>query len=223
MDTIPKRKIRDVVAAQLKDHITRNSLRPGAPLPTEAELAAQFGVSRLSIREATKSLEYLGLVTSKPGKGLSVGQVKLELLADLLQLHPALQNASSVQLIESRVVIETGVLPHVANSIESNVGVYDSLKEINDHLRNTRNLQQWIDLDVKFHRQLVQASGLSPLLAFNDLLSVFFHKFRESVQQAEWKEGVESHQRLIDALKQNRLDAANGELRLHILSHKGRI
>jgi DNA-binding FadR family transcriptional regulator len=37
-------------------------LKPGDRLPTENELAAGFGVNRLSLREATKALEFLGRI-----------------------------------------------------------------------------------------------------------------------------------------------------------------
>ena len=41
-------------------------------------------------------------------------------------------------------------------------------------------------------RSLVDASRLSPLLAVNELLTVFFRKFRESVRRAQCPEAVES-------------------------------
>jgi DNA-binding GntR family transcriptional regulator len=94
---------------------------------------------------------------------------------------------------------------------------------LNDQLRSATDLGTWIELDIAFHRQLLDASGLKPLVAFNDLLTVFFRQFRESVKQAEWQPGVESHQRLIDALRCGALQAACDELRGHIESHKSRI
>jgi DNA-binding FadR family transcriptional regulator len=51
------------------EYIVDASLKPGDRLPTETELAARFGVSRLSLREATKALELLGIVEARPGKG----------------------------------------------------------------------------------------------------------------------------------------------------------
>src|SRR6266536_1829030 len=41
----------------------------GQPLPSEAELAAQFGVSRMTARQAVKSLEADGLLYRVPGAG----------------------------------------------------------------------------------------------------------------------------------------------------------
>ena len=75
-------------------------------------------------------------------------------------------------------------------------------------------------LDLAFHRELICASGLLPLMAFADVLSVFFQRFRESVQKAEWSKGIETHQAIIDALKVNRVSEADRLLRLHIECHR---
>ena len=86
-------------------------------------------------------------------------------------------------------------------------------------MRRARSLSDRVELDIAFHRRLVEASGLSPLLTFSNLLAVFFRKFRESLRHADWEAGIESHQRLIDALRAGRLAAAREELQQHMKSH----
>jgi GntR family transcriptional regulator, transcriptional repressor for pyruvate dehydrogenase complex len=223
LGTIKRHKIRDVVATQLKAYIAGQGLKPGDRLPTETELASQFGVNRLSIREATKALEFLGVVESKPGRGLTVGQVSLERVTEYLGFHPALQLASPEELIGTRIVLETGVLPYVMRQMQGDPSIYEELREINSALRRAHEVQTWVELDIAFHRRLVESSGLNPLLAFNDLLSVFFQKFRESVKKGGRKAGVESHQRLLDALRAGKLADACEELRQHIESHRERL
>lgn len=223
LNTLPRPKTRDLVAEQLKDYITREQLAPGDRLPTETELAAMFGVNRLTLREATKSLGYLGVVEARPGRGLTVGQLNLERVTDLLEFHPDLRDASPLALIRTRVIVETGVLPYVAERMQSDDAIADELLEVNDQLRKARTLKGWVELDIEFHRRLVEASGVTPLLAFNQLLAVFFRKFRDSVKKAEWKTGIDSHQRLIDKLQRGDVSSAERELRRHIESHIDRI
>lgn len=213
-------KMHDVVATRLKNHIIENDLKAGDRLPTEAALAKQFGISRLSLREATKSLEFLGVVESKPGRGLIVGQVNLERVTEYLGFHPVWQNATPMQLIETRIVIETGVLPHVMRRMRKDPTIYDSLFEINASLCQTDDLSRSVEGDIAFHRRLVESSGLDPLLAINDLLATFFLRFRESVRQAEWQDRADSHQRMIDFLRDGKLTRACREMRQHIESHK---
>lgn len=223
LETIGRPKLRDVVAERLKSYIVTENLRAGDKLPTETELAAQFGVSRLSLREATKALEFLGIVEARPGRGLTVGAVNMERVTEYLGFHPALHSVAPEELIDTRVLIETGVLPHVARRMQASPAIFDRLAGINDELRRTRSLQRWLELDIAFHRGLIEASGLSPLLAFGDLLAIFFQRFRESVKKAEWKIGLDGHQLIIESLRDGDIERASAELRHHIESHRDRL
>lgn len=223
LEALERPKIRDVVARRLKSYIADENLQTGDRLPTESELATKFGVSRLTLREATKALEFLGIVEAKPGRGLTVGRVNMERVTEYLGFHPALHGVSPGVLIDTRIVIETGVLPQVAARMKKDRAIHHSLNAINEELRRARTVQRWIEHDIAFHRELIAASGLSPLLAFGDLLAVFFQRFRESVKAAEWQSGVESHQRIIDALSAGRVREAERVLRIHIESHRARL
>ena len=223
LKALPRTKIRDQAAEQIKEMIAAEKLRPGDRLPNETELAESFGISRLSVREATKALEYLGIVEAKTGVGLTVGHIDLERVTEHLGFHPALHRADPLQLIDTRVIIETGVLPHVATRMKQDESVYNTLNAINANLRKARSLSRWVELDIAFHRELISASDLSPLMAFTDVLAVFFRRFRKSVRKAEWSDGIKSHQRVIDALQAGRVQDADRELRTHIESHRERV
>lgn len=57
------------VREALKARIADGSLEPGTKLPSEAELEQQFGVSRVTIRQALSELQALGLIDKVNGKG----------------------------------------------------------------------------------------------------------------------------------------------------------
>ncbi len=223
LEAVERAKLRDIVADRLKTYIVNEQLVPGDRLPTETELATRFGVSRLSLREATKSLEFLGIVSAKPGRGLTVGSVNMERVTEYLGFHPGLHDAPPLILIDTRVVLETGVLPYVSARMKQDPALYTKLNGINAELRHARTLQRWVELDIAFHHELISASGLSPLMAFSDVLAVFFQRFRESVKKAEWTNGVESHQKIIDALQAGNVSVAEKALRSHIESHRDRL
>jgi len=223
MEILRRPKLRDQAAEQIKRYIVSNKLGPGDRLPTETQLAESLGVSRLSVREATKALEFLGIVESKTGVGLSVGRIDMGRVTDHLGFHPGLLDVDPHQLIDSRVILETGVLPHVARRMAKDPAIETGLRELAERFRVARDLKSWIDLDIQFHRTLLEASGLRPLMAFGDLLNVFFQRFRESVKRAEWQLGIESHRRLVDLLAAGRVAEATEELRKHIESHKERL
>lgn len=223
MQTLRRPKVRDQATEQIKQYIVEQKLVPGDRLPTETQLAETFGISRLSVREATKALEFLGIVESKTGVGLTVGRIDMGRVAGHLGFHSGLLDVDPQQLIDSRVILETGVLPHVARRMSEDDAIETRLRDLVEQFRAARDLKTWIALDIQFHRSLLEASGLQPLVAFGDLLHLFFQRFRESVKKAEWKVGTESHQRIVDRLARGDVMAATTELRRHIESHKERI
>ncbi|MGW8846843.1 GntR family transcriptional regulator [Streptomyces xiamenensis] len=58
----------EVVASDLRQQITRGDLRAGAKLPTEEQLATQYGVGRPTIRQALGALQAGGLVEKRHGR-----------------------------------------------------------------------------------------------------------------------------------------------------------
>ena len=59
---VARRSLADDVRERLEASIVSGALAPGARLPSEEVLSADFGVSRTSVREAIRELIVLGLV-----------------------------------------------------------------------------------------------------------------------------------------------------------------
>ena len=57
------------IVADVRDALFAKKLRPGEVLGTENELAAKYGVSRIVARDALRTLEALGIVEIRMGKG----------------------------------------------------------------------------------------------------------------------------------------------------------
>lgn len=223
MQTLRRPKVRDQAAEQIKQHIIDNKLVSGDRLPTENQLAHTLGISRLSLREATKALEFLGIVEAKTGVGLTVGRISMERVTKHLGFHAGLLDVDPQQLIDSRVILETGVLPHVVRNMASDKTIEPRLRAMVEEFRGANDLKTWIELDIQLHHSLLEASGLKPLVAFGDLLRVFFRCFRESVKKAEWKRGADGHERIVDFLAAGDVASATTELREHIENHRERI
>ncbi len=223
MQIIERQRLSDVVADRIRQHIVENNLQPGDRLPTEHEFADSFGVSRLAVREATRALGFIGVVDASPRRGLTVGTVDFQQMTPFLQFHPAIRNASPMQLIDTRIILETGGLPLVMQRMKEDPKVAETLFMAAEEFAGAKEISVIIQKDIAFHRCLLEASGLSPLVAFGDLLTVFFQRFREGIRRAEWKLGIRSHFQILEALNREDLSEACRVLREHIESHRLRI
>lgn len=103
----PRKRAEQVALRIVQDIVTRG-LRRGDPLPTEAELLAQYAVSRSSLREALRLLEVQGLVTIRPGPGSGtvVGGVEGGALAGTLVLYLTLGRVTLDQLLDAWESVE---------------------------------------------------------------------------------------------------------------------
>ncbi len=63
------------LAQKLREKITAGEFKPGKAMPTEPELCKQYGVSRITIRQAVEILENAGLVERQQGRGTYVIEV----------------------------------------------------------------------------------------------------------------------------------------------------
>jgi len=212
-----------MVAAKLREYIISHGLKPGDRLPTEGELVELYGVSRVSVREATKALSFLGIVDAAPRRGLTVGTISMKRISQYLGFHFAVSDYPIDELIDTRIVVESGGLRHLSKRMAEDPTVYERLNEINDQLRCAKRLSDWIKGDILFHRSLVSSTGLNALAAFNDLVQVFFRRFREDFPRSQWKQGVRSHQQIIDALRDGKPERAAKHLTEHIESHRARV
>jgi GntR family transcriptional repressor for pyruvate dehydrogenase complex len=220
MKTPKRQNLSEMVAAKIKRHIMDNALKAGDRLPTEQEFATRFGVSRISVREATKALGFLGILRAAPRRGLTVGEVDMKRVTEYLGFHIALNDFPKIQLLETRLVLELGALSHIMRSMAGDPALYPRLKTINDQLAATPDSSKRIELDIHFHRELLESSGIKPLVAFNDLIQIFFDRFRQSVLAAEWERGIRDHSQILDALRDGDLKRADELMRAHLEYHK---
>jgi GntR family transcriptional regulator, transcriptional repressor for pyruvate dehydrogenase complex len=216
-----KKKLSDLVVAQIRNYIEKHRLKVGDRLPTEQEMAEKFGVSRISIREATKALNFLGIIRAAPRRGLTVGPFDMNRVSEILGFHFLIDDYPKELLLKTRMVIEIGSLQYAMNAISSDKQVYEKLLAMCDKLEQTKNPQEFVREDSEFHRTLVEISNIDPLLAFNDIVNAFFLKFRLKIMsylatEPDRQRGAQGHREIVNALHNGDLFVAENTLRQHL-------
>ena len=88
------------VAEQIKALINEGAFPPGSRLPGERDLAEQFGVSRVTVREAEIALQALGYISIRTGSGVYV-------LDPAENENLGLLNICAFELTEARMMFES--------------------------------------------------------------------------------------------------------------------
>jgi GntR family transcriptional regulator, transcriptional repressor for pyruvate dehydrogenase complex len=212
---IHRKRLSEELTAQLRKHITDKGLKPGDSLLTEQEMMAHFGVSRSVVREATKALDFLGIIDAVPSRGMVLDEFDFDRASEYFGFHFALSNYPKEQLLRARAVIETGSLFYVAEAMKKDPGVYAALRKCAEEGPAVDQSvdEPWIDYDIAFHRALVGASGIAPLASFCDLLEAFFQKIRGTVPSNPHV--TDMHIEIVEALRMKKLGTAVGLLRGH--------
>jgi GntR family transcriptional regulator, transcriptional repressor for pyruvate dehydrogenase complex len=161
----------DQVASALRGQVQSGAFAHEAKLPSEAELATQFGVSRTVVREAVSRLKSDGLLTSRQGAGVFVhagGAVK-SLKIDFTSIASA---GSALQVVEVRRALEAesaGLAAERATraQIAQLKGV---LKAIDTAVARG---EDGVREDVAFHRTIAEMTGNPYYIAVLEFFSQY--------------------------------------------------
>jgi DNA-binding FadR family transcriptional regulator len=185
MVLLGKKILSEQVVGKIKEYILEKGLGPGDRLPTEQEFAELFGVSRTCIREATKALSFLGIIHSAPKQGLTVAKVDMGKAMEYLSFHFALNNYPKDQILQTRFGLEIGALAESMKHISKDPALFKKLDQISEELAESETVEEFIRHDVAFHKALLEASKIEPLIAFNEILQIFFKRFRDDISKAQ--------------------------------------
>jgi len=132
--------VADQVAAVLRQRILNGELRPGMPLP-EMPLAASLGVSRNTMREATRILSLEGLLKRNAHRGVAVCQLGARDVQEIYLLRRMLEISAVLAARPSRTEI-LGELRHT-------LAGYESATQDCDWARA-------VEFDLQFHTLLIR-------------------------------------------------------------------
>lgn len=133
----------DQVASIVRQRILNGELRPGTPLQ-EVPLAASLGVSRNTMREATRILSLENLLKRSVHRGVAVSQLSLKDVQEIYHLRRMLEISGVLAAKDDR----SDVLPELRSAVEG----YEHAVRDRDWLRAVGFDLQFHSLLIRFHR-----------------------------------------------------------------------
>jgi GntR family transcriptional repressor for pyruvate dehydrogenase complex len=214
-------KASENIVEQIRKAIFEGKLRPGDRLPTEAQLMESFQVSKATLREAMRALEFLGFLEIKKGAsgGAFVKKVDVNKARDLLLNFLHFQDLSLQDLSEVRLLLEPYAAEKCAVSINSED--LDRLKRLNEQCQLILDGRVCADLrqnEIEFHRVIGRATG-NPILSFVlEFVENLLIDAKEVIRpdEAFSRRVLSAHRRIVQALEKGDPKLARVEMERHV-------
>jgi GntR family transcriptional regulator, transcriptional repressor for pyruvate dehydrogenase complex len=218
-------KAYEVVLAHIENGIIEGTLREGSPLPSERDLAVNLKVSRTAVREAIRSLEAQGLITSSvgagPDGGTRIAASHSRALGKLLRLHVALGLFPYDDVVEARITLERSSAALAAR--HATTGDKQRLRAMLTAMSSPNlTIETFNELDTDFHLLI---ASLSHNQLVGDLTSAVRESLRRPIREAsegldDWEgfrqDLMRQHGRIYEAIASGDPDLAATVIESHI-------
>ncbi|MFP5336406.1 MAG: FadR/GntR family transcriptional regulator [Actinomycetes bacterium] len=219
----------DAVAEQLLALVLDGTFPVGEPLPSEAELATRFGVSRLTVREAIRSLASTRVIHVQQGRSSVVNAPRRWSPLDgrLLAARGRAEGDALLlprRLLEARRVVEVAIAELAAerrttDHLDRLTAAHEAMVAAHDR----GDVPAVAEADLEFHSLLFEAADNVFLSAlFEPLSSVLLAARRETSSVAAMREhAIDAHAAVLGAVEEGDVGGAGEAMRAHLLQTEG--
>jgi DNA-binding FadR family transcriptional regulator len=215
----------DTVADGLLQLVMDGTFGPGSRLPSEAELADRFGVSRLTVREAIRSLAATRVIDVQQGKSSVINQVDR-----WSPLDPRLLRARSKasgeplllpkRLLEARRTVEVGIAELAAERRgEEHLARLATFVERMREAHRETNVPRFVEADLAFHYTLFEAADNVFLDALFEPLASVLRTLREETSSVPEirAHAIDWHSLILSKVADGDTDASREAMRGHLI------
>ena len=209
----------DNIARQIRGALFADRLRPGDFIGGEASLAAQFGVSRMAVRDALRGLLAAGIVEIRKGAGggVRVSRANPDLFADALAIQLKLLGAPLSDVLDAQIAAEVATAELAAeradvDDVRRLSALLDRAEAIADPIVFTATIRD-------FHVALAEASrSLVLTTLLKGVMQVLISTYGPNTTPARARGVVARYREVLDAVANRDPDAARARMRDHLRS-----
>ncbi|MGE5286202.1 MAG: FadR/GntR family transcriptional regulator [Micromonosporaceae bacterium] len=209
------------IVQQIQDAIRSKRLKPGDRLPPERDLAGRFGVSRVTVRDALRSLEVLGLIQVRVGAagGAFVTSPGAEIVGEGLTNLMLLSSLEHGEIAEARLVIELGSV-----ALATARATDDDILMLRSMMRDARSaLDEGTyerSMSLRFHLSVAEIARNKAITLFTDSFRgpLSMHAIRKREPRlASFQHTVEEHEGIVKAIEQRDAKEAQRRMADHLM------
>lgn len=206
------------IADILRERIMSGEFKPGDILPSERELAEEMQVSRIPVREAMKSLEYLGVVKQIRGKGVLVQTADL---SNILKVVGPLVTTITPQILLNLFDFRLAIAAQAAKlATEAEIKTLQEILEVQKTA--VENNQMSEEMSFEFHLRLMQASHNEVIATVSLFLSELQRQSRHLTlwNKVRREDAYCEHKKVFEAIKNHDSELAFQIMKNHLLEAK---
>ena len=221
----PIRGASEQVAGEIQHHIQEAGLGPGDFLGREEDLAAEFGVSRPTLREALKLLASGSLIRASkgPGGGIFVARTAAQgisrSLSDAIAMMLETGAVTLDELLDARLLLEVPLAGLAAYQPDERT--VERLREVleREAAAEDGDTETHAATDAEIHRTLADAAGNRMVQALTDwIFDVLQPLLIETIEPAVVQSAIlEQHQALLAAVEKGDPARAERAMKDHLL------
>lgn len=206
------------VALQLAGMIRDGCWQLGDKLPPENQLCAALAIGRSTLREALKSLAFIGMVRMRPGDGTYVAQAPPGLLERILARGLLKTEKDLADVCETRMVVESELAALAAERAEA--ADLDLLRDILRQSEQSVHTQgrPFIELDLAFHLAIATAAKNSVLRhLLSDIRGVLMEWITKSQELPGLRENaLAQHKKIFESIADRNPAKAREAMQAHL-------
>jgi GntR family transcriptional repressor for pyruvate dehydrogenase complex len=208
-------KLYQRIVGHIEERIIAGELKDGDRLPTERQLAEQYGVSRTVVREAMKVLARSGLVEARHGSGIFVCHRVNDSLEHSFSLISRLGRINDT--FEFREMLEPEVAALAATrATEEDVR---ALTEAMVAMESATDRDALLRCDLRFHQALAQATQNALVFSLLERINGLWDELRRRLLQFETDDKIEiirsDHRQILQAVLSRNPAAAREAMQWH--------
>jgi DNA-binding FadR family transcriptional regulator len=214
------RRLAEEVSSRILQQIVGGELPPGSQLPPENELAEEYGVSRVVIREALRVLNAKGVVEGRQGRNTTVrpidswNQLDPEILITLIKARKESRLAQEIIQMRRMLEVEAAGLA-AANATDKDIA---ALREIlSEMLDTTSDVPDYLSLENQFHARVWRAAGNRLLWSMVSSLREAFGSAKGLVTAHDHPGRDADHMALLEAIERRDATAAREAMEQDVL------
>ncbi|MFI3209022.1 MAG: FadR/GntR family transcriptional regulator [Eubacteriales bacterium] len=216
---IQRKNVCDSIVEDVIEKIKNKQLLPGDKLPNEKDMSEEFGVSRISLREALRYLSAKGLIVTRHGEGSLINEYNPNMIAETFYNFSLLTDNPIMEMLEIRKIMESEAARLCATkATEEEIAEIIKYKDKREEYCESNDSNLKFEYDRLFHLSIASACHNEVLHKFIETIhwTIELHQREYTKNQENVAHTTNFHEEIATAIANHDADVAADKMYAHL-------